>query len=475
MLAQAARRGATNCFYRAVRALLAHPFVSVVFHYFVVQSAFGPTCCRYQAIVKPKLATKEVSLWSRFSVKATKTTTQPLVYSTKTRPYAASTATIENVAANRPIAYWIFGTAAMVGGMIAVGGATRLTRSGLSMTDWKPQGSLPPVTPDEWEAQFDIYKQFPEYQQRQNMTVEEFKHIFWWEYGHRTLGRTVGIVYAAPLVYFLLRKRLPRELYTRFGVLLSLGATQGAIGWWMVRSGLEEHGHEQLENCNEVRVSPYRLATHLAFAFTTLGVLLWTGFNLIEPPSHAAMTRDIISPDVLKKVTRIRKNLGYVSTALGYTIISGAFVAGIDAGMAFNTFPKMGEHWIPENLFALEPVYRNFFENVPLVQLDHRILALSTLTGFAGVYGMARRPHIWSQLPQQSRNALNMALAAAGGQVLLGITTLIHCVPFPLAISHQCGAIVLVLTTLWSQHTLNFAKPVKQIAQSARNVLPNTL
>uniref|UniRef100_M4B9X3 Cytochrome oxidase assembly protein n=1 Tax=Hyaloperonospora arabidopsidis (strain Emoy2) TaxID=559515 RepID=M4B9X3_HYAAE len=389
--------------------------------------------------------------------------------------FAASTATIENVTANRPVTYWIFGTAALVGGMVAVGGATRLTRSGLSMVEWKPHGSLPPMTPGEWEAQFDIYKQFPEYQQRQNMTVDEFKRIFWWEYGHRMLGRTVGLFYTAPLIYFMLRKKLPKELYKHFGALFTLGATQGLVGWWMVRSGLGDHGKEQLEKRNEVRVSPYRLATHLAFAFTTLGVLLWTGFTLVAPPSRVAMTREIISPDVLKQVTRIRKNLGHVSTVLGYTIVSGAFVAGIDAGMAFNTFPKMGDQWIPDELFVMDPKYRNFFENVPLVQLDHRILALSTLAGFTGVYAMARRQHIWNQLPHQSRKALNMALAAVSGQVLLGITTLVNCVPIPLAISHQCGAIVLLTATLWSHHTLSFAKPLQKAATAAMKTAPKPL
>lgn len=213
----------------------------------------------------------------------------------------------------------------------------------------------------------------------------------------------------------------------------------------------------------------------LGFAFTTLGVLLWTGFNLVAPPSRAAMAREMISPDVLKQTRFIRKILGHVSTALGYTILSGAFVAGIDAGMAYNTFPKMDGQWIPDDLFVLEPKYKNFFENVPLVQLDHRVLALSTLTGFGGVYAMARRPHIWSQLPQQSRNALNMALAAASGQVALGITTLLTCVPIPLAVSHQCGAIVLMTATLWSQHTLNFAKPLKKAATAAIKAAPKTL
>ncbi|KAG7382442.1 Cytochrome c oxidase assembly protein cox15 [Phytophthora boehmeriae] len=445
-------------------------------HSFAATRGSGLAGSRYQTLVKPVVAApaKSAPLWTRVGLQTTKTSKQPLVYSTKARKFAASTATIENVAANRPLAYWIFGTAAMVGGMIAVGGATRLTRSGLSMATWKPHGGLPPMTLEEWEAEFEIYKQFPEYQQRKNMTVDDFKGIFWWEYGHRMLGRTVGMVYTLPLIYFGLRKRLPVELYTRFAVLFGLGAAQGGVGWWMVRSGLEDHGREQLQKKNEVRVSPYRLATHLGFAFTTLGVLLWTGFGLISPPSRAAMTREMISPDVLKQTTRIRKILGHVSTVLGYTIISGAFVAGIDAGMAFNTFPKMDDQWIPDDLFVLDPKYKNFFENVPLVQLDHRLLAMSTITGFGGVYAMARRPHIWKQLPQQSRTALNLSLAAATSQVLLGITTLLNCVPIPLAVSHQCGAIVLMTSTLWSQHTLNFAKPIKA-AKAAIKAAPKVL
>ncbi|GMF64567.1 unnamed protein product [Phytophthora lilii] len=371
--------------------------------------------------------------------------------------FAASTATIENVAGNRPVAYWIFGTAAMVGGMIAVGGATRLTRSGLSMVQWKPQGSLPPMTPQEWEEQFEIYKQFPEYQQRKNMVGCRGS-------GTELLCRLVdGAQWfggarqgAAEEEKRSARQPLPSCHTRKFNLI-------GIVG---ISVGLELTDTALVQFC---------VCQQLAFAFTTLGVLLWTGFNLVAPPSRAAMTREMISPDVLKKVTRIRKILGHVSTALGYTIISGAFVAGIDAGMAFNTFPKMDEQWIPDDLFVLEPKYKNFFENVPLVQLDHRVLALSTLAGFGGVYGMARRPQIWNQLPQQSRNALNMALAAAGGQVLLGITTLLNCVPIPLAVSHQCGAIVLMTATLWSQHTLNFAKPLKKAAQAAIKAAPKTL
>ncbi|GLD93763.1 hypothetical protein PINS_up002368 [Pythium insidiosum] len=420
---------------------------------------------RYQTLTKPVIKPVTPGLsWLRAQAPSNGARlSKQTVYSTKNRALA-TTATLENVAANRPIAYWLFGCAGLVGTMIAVGGATRLTRSGLSMVEWKPQGSLPPMNQAEWEAEFEKYKKFPEYQQRKGMTLSEFKGIFFWEYGHRMLGRTVGLAYALPLTYFMLRKRLPKELHGRFAFLFGLGATQGGIGWWMVRSGLEEHGKEQLAKQNEVRVSPYRLATHLGFAFTTLGVLMWTAFTLLSPPSRTSMIREMISPDVLKETGRIRKNLHRVSTVLGYTILSGAFVAGIDAGLAYNTFPKMGDQWIPDGLFDMDPWYKNFFENTPLVQLDHRILAMSTLAGYTACYGLARRGHIWNQLPQESRTALNLTMAAVSGQVVLGISTLLNYVPIPLAVAHQSGAMVLLTSSLWTLHTLNFARPAAKMA-----------
>ncbi|DAZ93442.1 TPA: hypothetical protein N0F65_003139 [Lagenidium giganteum] len=423
------------------------------------QSALLKT--RYQTMTKP------LNYTLRAQLHQTKNVNQH-IFSTKNRKVAMSTvASMENVAANRPIAWWLFGCAGMVGAMIAVGGATRLTRSGLSMVTWKPHGHLPPMTTEEWEAEFELYKKFPEFQQRKNMTLSEFKSIYAWEYGHRMLGRTVGLAYALPLAYFALRKRLPTELYKRFGVLFALGATQGGIGWWMVRSGLEEHGHEQLKKRNEVRVSPYRLATHLSFAFVTLGMLLWTGYNLVSPPSRAALAREMMSADVLKESTRIRKYFHRAASVFGFTILSGAFVAGIDAGMAYNTFPKMGDQWIPDGIFDMEPKYLNFFENTPLVQFDHRVLALTTFAGYTGTYALARRPQVWSQLPQQARTALNLSMAAVGGQVLLGITTLLNCVPVPLAVAHQSGAIVLMTSSLWTLHSLNFARPAAKLVAKA--------
>ncbi|OQR90251.1 hypothetical protein THRCLA_09393, partial [Thraustotheca clavata] len=371
-------------------------------------------------------------------------------------------ATLENVAANRPIAYWLFGCAGMVGTMVAVGGATRLTRSGLSMVTWKPHGGLPPMTTAEWEEEFELYKTFPEWQTRKNMTLDEFKGIYFWEYSHRMLGRTIGLAFAGPLAYFVLKKRMPKELYGRMAFLLGLGGFQGLVGWWMVRSGLED---VDTANRKEIRVSPFRLATHLALAFTTCGLLAWTGFSVLEPalPERLNLERDTITPDALKKMLRVRKALKHTTNILAFTILSGAFVAGIDAGMAFNTFPKMDDKWIPDGLFEMEPKWRNFFENTPLVQFDHRVLAMTTLAGFATAYGLARHPQVWWQLPTPAKTALNLNIAAVSGQVLLGITTLLNCVPVPLAVAHQTGALVLLTSSVYTLHTLRFARPLSSV------------
>jgi len=379
---------------------------------------------------------------------------QKLNPSSASRRGMSQVASMDNVAANRPIAYWLFGCAAMVGGMVVVGGITRITRSGLSMVNWKPHGGLPPQTQEEWEAEFEEYKKFPEYQQRKNMDLDEFKQIFFWEYSHRMLGRVVGLAFAGPLAYFAIRKRIPAEFKKRLGVLLGLGATQGGIGWWMVKSGLQDPNH----NRKEIRVSPYRLATHLGMAFTTYGLLVWSGMDLLSPKSKLAAIRETMDPVVLKKAATVRKFLKMGAGTLGITILSGAFVAGIDAGMAYNTFPKMDGEWIPDTAFEMEPFYKNFFENTALVQFDHRVLGLTTLTGITGSYALARNAHVWKQLPSFTKKSLTGTAALAALQVSLGITTLVHCVPIPVAITHQFGALALMSSTLVSLHALRFAK-----------------
>jgi heme a synthase len=368
----------------------------------------------------------------------------------------------------RPLAYWLLGTGALVAGMVTVGGITRLTKSGLSMTDWRIQGSLPPMTDAEWAAEFARYQQFPEYQQRRGMALEEFKFIYWWEYGHRMMGRFIGLAYALPLGYFAARGRIPRAMYPRLATLFALGGTQGLIGWWMVKSGLEMDPQQR----KEIRVSPYRLATHLGMAFTTFTLLVWTGLDCLHPREQAARLAAQLqaarpSPALLEQLRRVR-GAGLASAALlGTTILSGAFVAGNDAGRAYNTFPKMGDDWLPDGLLELEPAYRNFFENTATVQLDHRVLALTTAGSIATTLALARRGQVWAALPPQTRTALTATAGMAGAQVALGISTLLLYVPIPLAAAHQAGSLVLLSLLTWSVHSMRFLRLVPGTAAAA--------
>lgn len=324
----------------------------------------------------------------------------------------------------------------MVAGMVTVGGVTRLTRSGLSMTDWKLQGSFPPMNDEEWQKEFDRYKTFPEWQQRKSMTIGEFKYIYFWEWGHRMLGRTVGLAFTVPALYFAARGMIPRHLYPRLALLFGLGGGQGLIGWWMVKSGLDMDPNQK----KEIRVSPYRLATHLSMAFTTYGLLVWTGLDLLHPASQMKKIASSLSDDVLAAAKRSRRfnlhNLGLVAI----TVLSGAYVAGNDAGRAYNTFPKMGDEWIPEGILDMTPVWRNFVENTATVQFDHRILALSTLTAVSVGYMGAKKAlqgAYFKAIPAGTRLAYHAAMGMAWTQVGLGISTLLLYVPISLAAVHQ--------------------------------------
>ncbi|KAH9312617.1 hypothetical protein KI387_027652, partial [Taxus chinensis] len=257
------------------------------------------------------------------------------------------------------VAAWLFGCAVWVFSMVILGGMTRLTRSGLSMTDWKFTGNLPPLTEEEWQLEFEKYKQSPEYKRvNKGMGLEDFKFIYWMEYAHRMWGRGLGIVFAGPFAYFVWKGYITRQFRLRLSAIFAMGASQGLIGWWMVKSGLQEPESEYAEP----RVSPYRLATHLTSAFVIYCGLLWMALSVAmpEPPTDCATW--------VKGATKVRHLALPVSAVVALTAISGAFVAGNDAGHAFNTFPKMGDKWIPDGLFELEPTIRNFFENSATVQ-----------------------------------------------------------------------------------------------------------
>lgn len=335
--------------------------------------------------------------------------------------------------ASPAVGYWLLGMSGAVAGMVVVGGITRLTRSGLSMTDWKLQGTLPPLNKEEWEKEFARYKTYPEWQQRQRMTLEEFKFIYFWEYGHRMLGRSLGVLFLGPFLYFSARGMISRSLYPRLGVLFGLGGAQGLIGWWMVKSGLDVDPEQK----KEIRVSPYRLATHLTMAFTTYSLLLWTGLDIINSKAHQVEVAKSLAPGALLAAKTLRGLSMGTLLLVGTTVVSGAYVAGNDAGRAFNTFPKMGDDWIPEDILAMTPTWRNFFENTATVQFDHRVLALSTLTSIGMLYRQALSSQYFASFPASTRMLVHGVAGMACTQVGLGVATLLLYVPVSLGVIHQ--------------------------------------
>ena len=358
-----------------------------------------------------------------------------------------------------PTGKWILGTAGAVVGMIHVGGITRLTQSGLSMTTWSPLGSLPPITDQEWQEEFARYKTYPEWQQRQSMTLSDFKFIYGWEYGHRMLGRAVGLVFCVPWLYFTARGKIPQGYQKRMVGLLAMGGTQGLVGWWMVRSGL---GDERRDEKREIRVRPVRLATHLSMAVATYTCLLWTGLDILGLPHQATLKEQAsnLSKEALRHASRIRVG-GLGLTALtGLTIVSGALVAGNDAGRAYNSFPKMGDDWIPtQDMWDSEPWYKNFHENTAMVQFNHRILGMSTAATAVGLVCMGLSPARAKLLTPQARTGLYAVGLASVGQVTLGITTLLNYVPLSLAAAHQVGSIVVLSSGIYLAHSLRYARP----------------
>lgn len=341
---------------------------------------------------------------------------------------------------HKAISNWLFACSGLVFGMVVIGGLTRLTKSGLSMVDWKPAGSLPPLSLEAWQAEFDKYKQFPEYQRRRDMTLNDFKYIFFWEWGHRMLGRTIGLAFGVPLLVFGARGAFKGQLALtrRLGLLFAMGGSQGLIGWWMVKSGLSEP-----ERHKQVRVSPYRLATHLISAFAIYALLFTT----------ALQQRQLAGVALAAAPPALRKAAIATATIVGLTAFSGAFVAGNQAGYVYNEFPFMGGRIIPQDIVDpyLEPKWRNFFENSPLVQFDHRVLGMSSLGASTALWLFSRR---YPQLSRASRMASNALLVTASAQVTLGITTLVYHVPVALASMHQAGALTLLSVSLWFVTTL---------------------
>eukprot|EP00331_Platyophrya_macrostoma_P022742 CAMPEP_0176434702 /NCGR_PEP_ID=MMETSP0127-20121128/16847_1 /TAXON_ID=938130 /ORGANISM="Platyophrya macrostoma, Strain WH" /LENGTH=390 /DNA_ID=CAMNT_0017817515 /DNA_START=178 /DNA_END=1350 /DNA_ORIENTATION=+ len=335
---------------------------------------------------------------------------------------------------NRAVRRWLFASSGIVFGVVCFGGVTRLTESGLSIVEWRPvTGVRPPITDEEWIAEFAKYKGSPEFAQRSDMTVDEFKWIFFWEWAHRLLARTVGVVYGVPMLYFFARGYFKGRglLGASLVGLLALGGGQGALGWYMVKSGLDP---KLLEERKKATVSAYRLAAHLTLAFSIYAGMMRIAFGLANPALGAFKGRLVV------------QSLSRTACGIMFgTAITGAFVAGLDAGLLYcDDFPWMAGGVFPpdDHVYVLQPAWKNFLENPPAAQLLHRIMAGTTtativiLNGAAMVYK--------GTLPATVKSALRAVNGMLIVQVSLGFATLLSFVSIPIAAAHQAGSLILL-------------------------------
>jgi heme a synthase len=349
-------------------------------------------------------------------------TTTPLAVSAENAP-----------SRERTVGIWLLVCCAMVLAMAVIGAITRLTESGLSIMEWAPvTGALPPLSQAEWQRLFDLYRQIPEYSQvNAGMTLDEFKTIFWWEYIHRLWGRLIGAVFVLPLVWFWLRGRIDRPLGRKLLLALALGGAQGLLGWFMVASGFAER----------TDVSQYRLTAHLGLALIIYGYLFWLALGVLWP-------RPERSHD--PAVTPLRRTLLLLLALVAVTIASGGFVAGLNAGMTYNSFPLMDGDLVPAGYSDLSPWLLNLFENIAAVQFNHRLLAVTTVALALGLW-------LWSlsrDISSAAHGGFAFLAILALAQLALGITTLLLVVPVSLGALHQAGAVLVLTATLWTLYHL---------------------
>ena len=351
-----------------------------------------------------------------------------------------TTASAPAARSNRGIALWLFGCAAMIFLMVMIGGITRLTESGLSITEWQPlSGAIPPLSDADWAREFDHYKAIPQYQAiHAGMTLAEFKTIFFWEYLHRLWGRLIGVAFAVPFLWFLATRQLSWSLAPKLAVLFVLGGLQGALGWYMVESGLADR----------IEVSQYRLVAHLLAAVALYLVITWVALDLwrhpltLASPQGDGRVRGAGAPETVPRALTALLVVALI------TLAAGGFVAGLRAGYIYNTFPLMNGYVIPPDYVTTTPWYLNPFESLAAAQFDHRVLAELTWLAAIGLW-------LWSLrlgLTRALRVTLHALAAVATLQLGLGIATLLLVVPISLAVMHQAGALLLVTAILVARH-----------------------
>lgn len=331
---------------------------------------------------------------------------------------------------NRQIAGWLLICAAVILSMILLGGVTRLTNSGLSMVEWKPlMGVIPPLTQEDWQETFAKYQQYPEYQKvNHGMTVDEFKSIFMYEYLHRVLGRSIGVLFLIPFLYFYVTKKIPSGLTPKLIVMFILGGCQGLLGWYMVKSGLVDNP----------RVSQYRLTAHFGAAVIIYGYILWVAFGLREAVNGR------LYPQLLKVSSWVLSGLIFLM------MLSGALVAGTRAGFAYPTFPLMGDSFIPEGLYTMTPGWLSAFEDITTIQFNHRMFAYLLVILISLFAAMSLRQNLSNPL----RKGIYALFGLMVVQVSLGISTLLLHVPVAIAAAHQGVAVLLLTASLYISHSV---------------------
>ena len=329
----------------------------------------------------------------------------------------------------KAITAWLGMIFALLVIMIAVGGLTRLTDSGLSITEWKPvTGAVPPLNGDDWAEEFTKYQASPEFLlQNSTMTLEEFKGIFWWEWGHRFLGRLIGLVWAIGFIWFWVRKEIPTGWTGRFVGLGVLGGLQGALGWWMVASGLTGR---------MVDVASYRLALHLGMAFVILGLITWYVLNLPMSSAELLQARR-------RREHSLMRLSSFLMAVLFAQVLLGGLVAGIDAGRSFPTWPDMAGEFLPSESFAYVPLWSNFFENPALVQFNHRLLGYIAFALGLFAWWKSRKSPLGA-----TRGAFMVMMVMMLAQVVLGIVTVLYLAQMHIALTHQLGAVLLFVLAI---------------------------